>query len=749
MSNALYRLGKFAVRRRKHVLFAWVAALAAIVALSTVLTTGTNDIIEIPGTESQEAFDLLDEQFPAQSGTSGQIVFSAPVGTQLSDPENAAEVDAVLAGVAELDNVIMVTDPFETGTISTSGQIGFAEVRYAVETTEVGLDGAEELVETGHRADTVRVEFGGDVITGNPEQHPPTSEVIGIAVAIVVLLFAFGSVLAMGLPLLTALFGLGVGLTGITVASAFIDLSSTTPTLATMIGLAVGIDYALFIVTRHRQNLSEGMTVEEAAARANATAGSAVVFAGGTVVIAIAGLAVVGIPFLTLMGFATAATVAIAVAIAVSLLPAFLGFVGTNIDRWKAPFTTTRTSEVDEKTFGERWARGVTKRPVVSLLAGVLVMGILAVPVLDMRLGMTDAGTSPADTTERQAYDLLDEGFGPGFNGPLTVVVDAGDAADPEMAAAAISEALAADPGVAIVGAPAFSPDGNTVVVTAIPTTGPSDAETEELVDHLRDDVIPPVEAATGATVSLTGKTASNIDVSKKMADALPVFMAVVLGFTFLLLMVAFRSILVPLKASVAILLSIVSSFGVVVAVFQWGWLNSLIGIDTTVPIISFMPLMMFAILFGLSMDYEVFIMSRIKEEYSHRGDAQGAVVGGLTSSARVITAAAIIMISVFGAFVLGDDITIKMFGIGLAAAVFLDATIVRMIIVPAAMSLLDKAAWWLPRWLDRVIPNVDIEGEALMAELDARTLDLSSGHAIDAGPDSSADDAEKVPAGV
>ncbi|MGB0113274.1 MAG: MMPL family transporter, partial [Ilumatobacteraceae bacterium] len=719
-----YRLGKFAVRHRTGMLAAWLG-LFVLIAVGSVAAGGeTSDEFSIPGTESQEAFDLLDERFPAQSGTSAQIVFATEDGSPLVDAQPG--IDGTLGEVADLDGVIFVSDPFTSGAISPDGDVGYATVRYGIETTDVGLDGVAALEETAAIAEQadVQVEFGGEVVSGNREQHPPTSELIGMAVAVVVLLFAFGSVLAMGLPLFTAILGLGIGMTGITLMSAFVDLSATAPTLATMIGLAVGIDYALFIVTRHRQNLADGLSVEESAARANATAGSAVVFAGGTVVIAISGLALVGIPFLTVMGLATAAVVAIAVVVAVTLLPALLGLIGTNIDRWKAPFTTTRTSSVDAETLGHKWAVKVTKRPALSLFAGLAVMLVLALPMLDMHLGMTDAGSNPEGTTEREAYDLLGGGFGPGFNGPLTVVVDAAGADDPESVVAEYSAAILADAGVQAVSPAAFNDAGDTAVLSAIPTTGPSDTATEDLVHHLRSDVFPSIENDTGTTASLTGTTASNIDISEKLSSALPKFMIVVLGLTFILLTVAFRSILVPLKASLAILLSIVSSFGVVVAVFQWGWMKDLIGLETTVPIISFMPIMLFAILFGLSMDYEVFIMSRIKEDYSRTKQPRESVVSGLTSSARVITAAALIMISVFAAFVLGDDPIIKMFGVGLATAVFLDATVVRMIIVPAAMSLMDQAAWWLPRWLDRLIPNVDIEGEQLMEQLEAMDHD-------------------------
>ncbi len=720
MSKLLYRLGRFSVRHRGLMLIGWVVVLAAVITGGSMAGGETSDEFSIPGTESQQAFDLLDDRFPDQSGTSARIVFATQDGTPIVETRTA--IDDTLAEAAALPGVVAVSNPFDDGTVSADGTTAYADVRYEVETADVGIGGLDALLETAaiSEANGVQVEFSGDVVSGNAEDEPPTSELIGLAVAVVVLLFAFGSVLAMGLPLFTALLGLGIGLGGITLMSAFMDLSSEAPTLATMIGLAVGIDYALFIVTRHRQNLADGFSVEESAARANATAGSAVVFAGGTVVIAISGLAVVGIPFLTVMGLAAAATVSIAVLVAISLLPALLGLVGTNIDRWKAPFTKTRTSFADHETLGHRWARTVTARPGVSLVAGLAVMGVLAIPMLDMRLGMTDDGTQPETSTERVAYDLLVDGFGPGFNGPLTVVIDTRGNPDPQSVVAAYSDAIVATEGIDSVAPAEFNEAGDTAVLSATPTTGPSDADTESLVNELRNDVFPGIEAATGTEIALTGGTASNIDVAHKMSSALPTFMIVVLGLTFVLLLVAFRSLLVPLKASLAILLSIASSFGVVVAVFQWGWLQQLVGLNTTVPIVSFMPIMLFAILFGLSMDYEVFIMSRIKEEYTRTGEPKESVVAGLTSSARVITAAALIMISVFAAFVLGDEPVIKMFGVGLAVAVFLDATVVRMLIVPAAMSLLGEAAWKLPRWLDRIIPNLDIEGEHLMAELES-----------------------------
>ncbi len=649
-------------------------------------------------------------------------MFAAPEGRTLDEPGSRGAVEEMLAQLARGPDVVRVTDPFADGTISPERSIAFADVTYdmtAPEVTDESLDALKQSATIGEAAG-LDVQFGGEVMDANGEEPSESSEMIGIGVAIVVLLISFGSVVAMGLPLLTAIIGLGVGLSGLTVVANFVDVSSTAPILATMIGLAVGIDYALFIVTRHRQNMAEGFDVEESAARANATAGGAVVFAGLTVVIALAGLSVVGIPFLTVMGLAAAGTVLVAIAIAITLIPALLGFAGHGIDRWRIGRARTGAHAESTNTLSARWARRVTERPVAALVAGMAIMLLLAVPMFSMRLGMTDGGTQPPSTTQRQAYDLLADGFGPGFNGPLQFVVDLTDVDDPDAALSELSQTVAADPGVFEVGAPITSPSGDTAVLPAVPRSGPASAATEDLVHELRHDVVPAIEDGTGAQIYVAGSTASNVDLSDELSSALPVFMALVIGLTFVLLLAVFRSVLVPLKAALAILLSIVSSFGVLVAVFQWGWLKDLIGLEETVPIVSFLPMIMFAILFGLSMDYEVFILSRVREDYLRTGQGRHSVLTGLTSSARVITAAALIMISVFASFVLGDDPIIKMFGVGLSVAVLLDATIVRMMIVPATMVLLDKANWWLPRWLDRALPNLDVEGEHLLATLDA-----------------------------
>jgi len=719
MSKYLYRLGHWCVRRRRTVLALWFALLIGVGVLAGAVGGTLNDQFSIPGTESQQAMDLLEQRFPQATGSSARVVFAVEEGSRLDEAATRAGIEGTLAELAEAPGVQAVTNPFDAGTVSPEGNVAFAEVQYATDANEVTEAQLDALYDASGPAEAagVQVEHGGEVRHQSEEAH--TSELIGLGVAVLVLLFSFGSLVAMGIPILTALIGVGIGLTGITIVAGFADVSSSAPTLATMIGLAVGIDYALFIVTRHRQNLAEGHDVAESAARATATAGGAVVFAGMTVVIALLGVLVIGIPFLTAMGLGAALTVFIAVVIAVTLLPAMLAFAGTNIDRWRIGKPRTGSAEEAASSLSGRFAKKVIARPGVSLAAGLLIIAVIAIPFLSMRLGMTDDGAAPAHTTERKAYDLLADGFGPGFNGPLTLVVDTRDAADPAAALEQVTAAVGDDPGVVAVGAPVSNEGGDTSIVPVIPTTSPSSAETEALVHHLRSDVVAPIAEKTGAQVAIAGQTAILIDVADKMADALPLFMALVIGLTMILLLVVFRSILVPIKAAIAILLSIGASFGVLVAVFQWGWMKDLIGLHETVPVISFLPLLMFAILFGLSMDYEVFILSRIREDYVRTGDARGSVLSGLTSSARVITAAALIMISVFASFVLGEDPIIKMFGVGFATAVLIDATIVRMLIVPATMALFGDKAWWLPGWLDRIIPDLDVEGEHLIEALD------------------------------
>ena len=710
MAHYLYRLGKWAARRRRLVLGTWLAVLVLAVVGATTLSGETSDVFELPGTESQQAIDQLADKLPGAGGATARVVLQAPEGATLQDAEMVTAVEATVAALRDAPEVVNVTDPMEGG-ISADGTIAYANVTYvdpAAELSDATKEGLEAAPQPAIDAG-MTVEFGGDALAEQP--HAGSAEVIGLLVAIVVLLFTFGSVVAAGLPILTALIGVGIGIAGITTATGFMDMSSTAPTLAIMLGLAVGIDYALFIVTRHRQLLATGLSPEESAARAVGTAGSAVVFAGATVVIALLGLFVVGIPFLTVMGVAAAATVAVCVLIAITLLPALLGFAGRTIDRFRVPGVRVHSGLGSGRdAMGLRWGRFVTRRAGVVLVVGLAIVGLFVAPALDIEMGLLDDGAVSTELTQRRAYDLLAEGFGPGFNGPLIVSVDTSDAGDPAAAVEAVAAAVTPLDHVAAVAPSGSSEDGTLSIVSVIPTTGPSEPATATLVDDIRE--------ATASVESDTG-AALNIDITNKLASALPVYALVVVGLALVLLTMVFRSILVPIKAALGFLLSVIVSFGATVAVFQWGWLKDAIGLEQTGPIISILPILLLGILFGLAMDYEVFLVSRIREDYVHGGDAKDAVVQGVRHSSRVIVAAGLIMVAVFAAFILSGDSTIKMIGFALATGVFADAFIVRMAIVPAVLSLLGDRAWKLPKWLDRIIPNVDIEGETLTEHLD------------------------------
>jgi RND superfamily putative drug exporter len=595
--------------------------------------------------------------------------------------------------------------------VNPAGNVGFAQATFRVPAPDLTDADRDALTDIADRARTngLGVEVGGDALQAPAERG--VGEVIGVAVAAVVLVITFGSLVAAGLPLLTALLGIGIGISVISAATGFIDLSSTTPVLALMLGLAVSIDYALFIVFRYRHELADGHDPQEAAGRALGTAGSAVVFAGLTVVIALAALSVVGVPFLTQMGLAAAFTVAIAVVIALTLLPALLGFAGRRVLGRSA---RTRAPGAGTTTFGTRWARAIARRPVAALLVAVAALGVVAIPALDLRLGMPDDGTAAPDTTQRKAYDLLAAGFGAGFNGPLTVVVDT-RAGAAKTIAGQVAQRITGLPGVAVATTAAVNPAGDTALLSVIPTSGPGDAATKDLVHTLRglDGTID------GAGIGVTGLTAVNIDVSTKLGDALVPYLAVVVGLAFLLLMLVFRSLLVPIKATLGFLLSVAATFGAVVAVFQWGWGADLLGVERTGPIVSFLPIILIGIVFGLAMDYQVFLVTRMREDYVHGAAAREAVITGFGHGARVVTAAAIIMTSVFSGFILASDPIIKSIGFALGAAVLFDAFIVRMTVVPAVMTLLGAAAWWLPRRLNRILPDVDVEGEKLRHRLD------------------------------
>jgi RND superfamily putative drug exporter len=701
LSAFLFRLGRSSARHPFRVLGVWMVAAIAIVALQAGGGGQFVNRFRVPGVESQHAADVLNARFPSHGGQSSRIVLHTDRG-RLDDREHAATVRQVTRQLAHGHNVAGVAP----GAISRDGTTSYLDVSYAVDKlTATQFDDATKVTSAAERGG-VDVELTGEM--AQLAQQGSSSELIGIGVAVIVLLIAFGSVVAMGLPIVTALVGIFVGASAVGVLSAVMDVPEFSLILCMMIGLGVGIDYALFIVTRHRQHLHDGMTVADAAGTANATAGQAVLFAGCTVVIAILGLFLAGLPTISAMGVSVALVVIVAMAAAITLLPGLLGLAGTRIDKLSIHRKGHVTKPANE-TFSGRWAHHVGNHPIRYAVVGLGLLCAIAVPSLSMRIGTPDDGNAATHTTQRMAYDHLAAGFGRGFNGPIQVVVEVPTRGD-RSAVARVHQALQRDAGIADVTPPVFNPAGDTALLTADPTTAPQDERTDLLVRHLRADVLPATVTGTNARVSLTGQ-AMVTDVADRITDRLPLFIAAVVAMSFILLLILFRSVLVPLKAALMNLLSIAAAYGVLVAVFQWGWGNELIGLHTTMPINPMLPLIMFAILFGLSMDYEVFLLSRVREEYVATGDNHEAVVRGLSSSARVITSAALIMISVFGAFVLGDDPNGKLFGIGLAAAVFIDATLVRMLLVPATMSLLGKANWWLPAWLDRILPHLDLEG--------------------------------------
>ncbi|MGV9968200.1 MMPL family transporter [Streptomyces olivaceus] len=739
MATFLYKLGRLAFRRRHFVALIWVALLTLAGVGAASAPPAGNSSFSIPGTEAQKAFDLLEQRFPGQSadGATARVVFKAPSGEKMTDAGNRATVEKTVDDLADGSEVASVADPYQGDAVSKDGAIAYASVKYDVsgmELEESTKDALEDAAQQARDAG-LTVEVGGDALQAVPETG--ATEIIGIAVAAVVLVITFGSLVAAGLPLLTALIGVGIGVSTITALASALELGSTTSILAMMIGLAVGIDYALFIVSRYRAELAEGREREEAAGRAVGTAGSAVVFAGLTVVIALVGLAVVNIPMLTKMGVAAAGTVAVAVLIALTMIPALLGYAGRRVKPAGAKGrllgrsrkgaeqpegqSAGRSEGQPKANLGTRWASFVVRRPLAVLLLGVVGLGVAAIPAASLELGLPDDGSQPTSTTQRRAYDLLSDGFGAGFNGPLMVVVDGKGAASPDDAFTSVSDEIKDLDGVVAVTPPAPNKAGDTATITVIPDSKPSSVQTEDLVHAIRD-AGGDVKADTGAETLVTGSTAMNIDVSEKLNDALVPYLALVVGLAFLLLIVVFRSILVPLKAALGFLLSVLAALGAVVAVFQWGWLSGLMGVEETGPVMSMMPIFMVGVVFGLAMDYEVFLVTRMREAYVHGEKPNQAVVTGFKHGARVVTAAAVIMMAVFAGFIGSSESMVKMIGFGLAIAVFFDAFVVRMAIVPAVLALLGKRAWWLPRWLDRALPNVDVEGEGLRTAEERRS---------------------------
>ncbi|WP_405676494.1 MMPL family transporter [Streptomyces sp. NBC_01511] len=714
MASLLYRLGRFSFRRRKRVVAVWLLLLVVLGGAAATLMGPTSDKFTMPGTESQRALDSLREQFPQASGTTGTIVIAAPEGGKL-DPTAVAPV---VREAAAVPGVVGAVDPFQAGAVSEDGRYALVQVQFETGADEVTDAQRAAYEKAGAAEEGLRVEHGGEVLSAEVEVG--STEAIGVLIAAGVLVVTFGSLVAAGMTLLNALVGVAVGMAGLFALSGVVDLTSTAPILALMLGLAVGIDYSLFITSRHRQYLTEGMDAEEAAGRAVGTAGSAVVFAGATVVIALAGLTVVNIPFLSVMGLAAAGTVAVAVLVALTLLPALLGFAGHRVLPRKRRDGQATGDAAPREGFGFRWGRTVTRLRVPVLLVGILGLGVLALPAADMRLALPDAGTAAAGSATREAYDLTSEGFGPGFNGRLIAVVSGDDAATTAVAAKEAAARIQGTKDVLAVTPPQLNKQGTTALLTVIPKAGPTDVATEAVVHAVRDRVadIGDVPGAEGTDVALSGTTAVGIDVSEKVADAMLVYLLLVVGLSILLLMLVFRSFLVPLKAALGFLLTIGATFGITVAIFQQGHFADLLGVDTPGPLVSFLPILLIGILFGLAMDYEVFLVSRMREDFVHGAGAQQATVSGMGHNARVVTAAALIMTAVFGGFILMPDPIIKSMGFALAVGVLVDAFIVRMALVPAVMSLLGRAAWWLPRPVDRLLPNLDIEGESLQHTL-------------------------------
>ena len=712
MAHLLYRLGSFGARRRRTVLLVWPVLLAAVVVLGLSVFGSFSSATSIPGSTASAALTQMDQHWPSADAPSGQLVLQAPAGSAITDPAVAATVTDELAKTAGITGVLEVSDPYaDGGAVSADGRTAIVDVVFDAPADTV----PPEPTLTAVRDSAAALQASGvtALVTGDPFEYeaPPVgpAEGVGLLITLVVLVITFGSLLAAGLPLLIALVGVAGSMFAMFAATSVFDVADSAPILAGMLGLAVGIDYALFIVSRHRAQLAGGMDVHRSIATATATAGSAVVFAGATVVIALAGLLVAGVPMLTSMGLAAAGAVAVAVLTALTLLPAVLAVAGTRL----VPRPTSRAARATapgRTPLGVRWVGAVARRPVVGIVAVVTGLLVMAVPALQLKTSLTDASSAPVTDSTRQAYDLVADAFGPGTNGPLLVLVTGADADTLEQTGEAAATAIAALPGVADVSGVQVAEDGAAARLQVVPTTGPHDPLTTDLVQTLTDTVAP-LATDSGTSLAVTGQTAVSIDVATSLSGSLLPFAAVVIGLSLLLLLVAFRSIAVPVKATVGFLLSLLAAFGATVAVFQWGWGAGLLGIPSTGPIASFAPIMVMAVLFGLAMDYEVFLVSSMREEYTRTRDARAAVLDGSRHAARVVTAAALIMISVFGSFMFSHDPNVMPIAFALGVGVLVDAFLVRMTLVPAVLTLLGDRAWWLPAWLDRVLPKVDVEG--------------------------------------
>ncbi|MGW2661640.1 MMPL family transporter [Nocardia tengchongensis] len=722
MSRYLFALGQSVARHRWWVLAVWILLLVGAIGFAVGTGGKTNDDFTVPGTESQDAVSLLQQRMPAFSGAQMQVVFATPGMTKVTDPQATGEIEQAMAGFKGLPQVAAVVDPFQAKAVSPNQRVALGSVQFSVSAGEVSQDTLDKVngIAGSAREAGLDVEFSGGVYPGFTAEIPHTPEILGIVAAFIILLITFGAVVAAGLPIVTALVGVGIGVTGILGVAAFVDVPSAATSLALMLGLSCGIDYALFILSRHRHHIVLGMPAVESIPLAVGTAGSSVVFAAITVIIALCGLTVAGIPFLTVMGLTAAGAVLVAMLVALTLLPALLGFAGGTVAKFiSPPLNPGKAEEVariaayePERTCGHAWGRFVTRFRIPLLVLGIAILAVLAVPATRMELGLPSGATQPESSTAHKAYEVVSGSFGAGFNGPLLVVTDLSHATSAD-AAQTLMGRLRQEPDVAVV-QPAGA-DNGLMLIQVIPKTGPDDSATTDLVNRLRDDRDSIVNG-TGATYLVGGTTAANIDTSKKLGDALPVFLAVVVGLALVLLTIAFRTVLVPLTSIVGFILSVFAALGTQVAVFQWGWGASLFHV-TKAETLSFLPIITLAIIFGLSSDYQIFVVSRIKEEHTRTEDAITSVQNGVAHSARVVTAAALIMFGVFVAFTTVDNPIVKPLAFTLAVGVLLDAFIVRLTLVPAVMALVGNRMWYHPRWFARFVPDLDIEG----AELERR----------------------------
>ncbi len=745
MTGPLYAIGRFCSRHHYPVIAAWVVLAIALVAGGKAGGSKTSENLTLPGTDSTIATELLEDNLPEQAYGSNPLVLEAPRGAKLTEPKYSAAVAETvkrLQALGEVNSAVSPLSPAGKEFLSRSEQVGYIPVVLGIGPGDIDEEEAERILDSAEPARAAGLHTAVGSYVGQQLSKPSTevSEAIGLAAAVIILLFAFGTATAMMLPIVSALIGLACALSIIRMLEHVLNVPAVASTLATMIGLGVGIDYALFIVTRHKLQLAEGMELRESIARATATAGGAVVFAGFTVVIALCSLAFAGIPLVSTLGFTAAVAVVVAVFAAATLLPAMLGALGPRIDSLRV-FGRGKADPGESEPHGwRRWAERVASMPWRSVVVALIVLVVLALPIFQLELGQNDISAAPKDTTARQAYEGLNKGFGPGVNGPLLIASEFESPAEAKQVLPGLQKAVAGTKDVAAVSEPSFDEAGTVSVFTAISKSEPWADETVELVDGLRETTIPQALKGTEAAAYVGGQTAGYIDLATQIAEKLPLMIAIVVALSFFVLLIAFRSLLVPIKAAAMNLLSVAAAYGVVTAVFQLGWGSSLIGLDHAIPIVSFVPLLMFAILFGLSMDYEVFLLTQMREHYGKYGDERRAVVEGLANTGRVITSAAAIMVCVFTSFVLNGDPVVKEFGVGLAIAIAIDSTLVRCLLVPAVMVLLGKRAWWLPGWLDRVVPRISIEGEEYFAKRDAQRA------AADRAPGADAADGPKSP---